>query len=401
MLTNIAVAKAKPKTNAYKISDGRGLYLLISVKGAKYWRMKYRYEGRELLLSFGCYPDVSLSEARNRREEARKILASGIDPGGIRRAQKASRTEQLANSFEITARRWHEKNNDVWTESYSLKTIRLLERDVFPWIGGMPVIDLEAPQFLSVARRIERRGHVDTAHRAIQLSGQIMRFAVAEGLIRRNPIGDLRGALKPVVSKHMASVTDPDRVAEILRMFDGFKGTFEVQCALKLAPLVFTRPGELRRAKWEHINLDLALWSIPAEEMKMREPHLVPLSSQAVQVLSELKPLTGHGIYVFPGGRDPNRPMSDAAVNAAMRRLGIDTKNELTGHGFRAMARTILHEQLGFAPEVIEQQLAHKTAGTLGAAYARAKFIDQRKSMMQKWADYLDAIKLNLKVEIR
>lgn len=258
--------------------------------------------------------------------------------------------------------------------------------------------DLEAPDFLAVARRLEARGIVDTAHRAMQICSQVMRFGVAEGLVSRDPVGDLRGALQTAKTEHMASTTDPVRVGEILRMFDAFKGSYQVLQALKLAPLVFTRPGELRQARWNDIDLDNALWSIPAEVMKMREPHLVPLSTQAVSILRDMEPYSSHLEYVFPGGRDPKRPMSDAAINAAMRRLGIDTQNELTGHGFRAMARTILHERLNYPPEVIEVQLAHKAPGPLGAAYARAKFIDQRKEMMQSWSDYLDKLKAGAEV---
>jgi len=392
-LTETKVKSAKSKDQAYKLADEKGMYVFVTPSGGKLWRLDYRFEGKRKTLALGGYPDVSLGQARDKRDEARKSLAAGIDPGFVKQVQKGTRGVQLANGFEVTARRWHQNNTDSWTESYAEKTIRLLERDVFPWIGSRPVADLGAPEFLVMARRIEKRGHVDTAHRAIQLSGQIMRFAVAEGLVLRDPTVDLRGALKPVQSTHMLSVTDPVRVGDILRMFDAFSGTFQVQCALKLAPLVFTRPGELRKAKWAHINLDEALWSIPAEEMKMREPHLVPLSEQSISILKDLEPYSGHLEHVFPGQRDPKRPMSDAAVNAAMRRLGIDTQNELTGHGFRAMARTILHERLGYDPEVIEQQLAHRAPGPLGAAYARAKFIDKRTEMMQAWADYLDQLK--------
>lgn len=392
-LTELKIKSSKPDTKAYKLADEKGMYLLIQPSGGKLWRLDYRFDGKRKTLALGGYPDVTLAEARDRRDQARKLLAGGSDPGAVKKAQKAGRKEQALNSFEVTARRWHQKNTGKWSESYADKTIRMLERDVFPWIGSKPVVDLEAPEFLSVARRVEKRGHIDTAHRAIQLCGQVMRFAVAEGLVRRDPTGDLRGALVPVESNHMPSVTEPARVGQILQMFEAFTGSFQVQCALKLAPMVFTRPGELRRAKWSDINLDEAMWSIPAEVMKMREPHLVPLSSQAVEILKDLLPFSGHLEYVFPGGRDPKRPMSDAAVNAAMRRLGIDTQNELTGHGFRAMARTILHERLGYEPDVIEQQLAHKTPGPLGAAYARAKFIDKRIKMMQAWADYLDKLR--------
>lgn len=391
-LTELKIRAAKPQEKSYKLADEKGMYLLVQPSGGKLWRFDYRYEGKRKTLALSSYPEVTLADARGRRDAARRILAKGDDPGAIKRAQKACRSEQVANSFEVTARRWHEKNVAKWSESYADKTIRMLERDVFPWIGSTPVVDLDAPKFLAVARKIETRGYIDTAHRAMQLCGQVMRFGVAEGLVSRDPTGDLRGALTPVETTHLPSVTDPARVAEILRMFDAFSGSFPVKCALKLAPIVFTRPGELRQAKWADINLDEAMWSIPAEAMKMREPHLVPLSKQAVEILKDLQPYSGHATYVFPGGRDPNRPMSDAAINAALRRLGIDTKSELTGHGFRAMARTILHEQLRFEPDVIEQQLAHKTPGPLGAAYARAKFIDQRKVMMQAWADYLDEL---------
>lgn len=394
-LVDTTIRKAKAEYKPKKLSDEKGLYLLVNPNGSKLWRFKYRFDGIEKLLALGAYPDISLAEAREKRDEARKLHANGQDPSEVKKAQKAGRVDRAANSFEIVARRWHGKCEGKWSASYSKKVIQLLERDLFPWIGGKPVATIEAPEFLSVARRLEARGIVDTAHRAMQLCGQIMRFAVAEGLATRNPVGDLRGTLGSVKTEHMASITDPLRVGEILRMFDGFKGSYQVMQALKLAPLVFTRPGELRNAKWKDIDLDSALWSIPAESMKMREPHLVPLSKQAVEILRDMESFSSHLEHVFPGGRDPKRPMSDAAINAAMRRLGIDTQNELTGHGFRAMARTILHEQLNYSPEIIEVQLAHKAPGPLGAAYARAKFLDQRKKMMQVWSDYLQELKSN------
>lgn len=392
-LTDIKVKTAKAREKPYKLSDEKALYLLVNSNGSKLWRYKYRIDGKEKHLALGAYPDVTLLKAREKRDEARKLVASGQDPNELKKAQKASRLDRAANSFEVVARRWHSKGKSKWSESYSKKVIQLLERDLFPWVGAKPVAALEAPEFLAVARRLEARGIVDTAHRAMQISSQVMRFSVAEGLANRDPVGDLRGALQSAKTEHMASVTDPVRVGEILRMFDSFKGSYQVMQALRLAPLVFTRPGELRHAKWKDIDLDAALWSIPAEFMKMREPHLVPLSTQAVSILRDMHPFSGHLEHVFPGGRDPNRPMSDAAINAAMRRLGIDTQRELTGHGFRAMARTILHERLEFPPEVIEVQLAHKAPGPLGAAYARAKFIDKRKVMMQAWADYLHKLK--------
>lgn len=393
-LVDATIRKAKAKDEPYKLSDEKGLHVLVAPSGGKYWRMAYRFNGKQKTLALGTYPEVTLAEARERRDDAKRLIANGTDPSEIKKAQKASRLEAAANSFEVVARRWHEKNKAGWSDSYAAKAIRLLQKDVFPWIGSKTVENLEAPDFLSVGRRIEKRGVIDTAHRAMQLCGQVMRFAVAEGVARRDPVGDLRGALSPLPdTKHMASVTDPCKVGELLRAFQGFSGTHVVRSALLLAPYLFTRIGELRTMKWADLDLEGAVWSIPAEVMKMREPHLVPLCTQAIEILKDLQPLTGNGEYVFTGGRDPKRPMSDAAINAALRRLGIDTQNELTGHGFRAMARTILHERLGYAPEVIEVQLAHRVAGPLGAAYARAKFIEKRTEMMQAWANYLDDLK--------
>lgn len=398
-LTDLKAKAAKAREKDYKLTDERGLYVLVKTNGGKYWRWSYRFDGKQKTMAFGVYPDVSLADARSRRDEARKLLAGGVDPSDDRKAQRTQRSERAANSFEAIARRWYAHGvTSGWTESYASKTLRRLEKDVFPWIGGRPVAELQAPDFLTVARRVAARGAVDTSHRIVQICGQIMRFAIAEGVADRNPVADLRGALPTAPVKHMASVTDPARVGELLRAFDAFKGTLTVQCALRLAPLVFTRPVELRKARWADIDLDAGMWMIPAEMMKMRKPHLVPLSTQAVAILREIQPLSGDGEYVFPGARDPKRPMSDAAINAALRRMGIDTREELTGHGFRAMARTILHEQLGYAPEWIEQQLAHKTSDPLGEAYARAKFIHQRKEMMQSWADYLDRLKTGAEV---
>lgn len=394
-LTDIQIRTAKPTDKPYKLSDEGGLYVLIHSNGSKYWRLKYRFLGKEKLLAIGQYPIISLADARVKRDDAKRQLANGTDPGEVKKAQKAARLDSAANAFEVVARRWHTRNTAEWSESYADKTIRLLEREIFPWIGSRPVESLEAPDFLSVGRRIEARGIIDTAHRAMQLCGQVMRFAVAEGIAKRDPVGDLRGALSPLPrAKHMASETDPAKVGELLRAFDAFHGTPTVRAALALAPYVFTRIGELRQMKWADVDLERALWSIPAEVMKMREAHLVPLSTQAVDILKDIHPLSGHGEYVFTGGRDPKRPMSDAAINAALRRLGIDTQNELTGHGFRAMARTLLHERLHYPPEVIEVQLAHKAPGPLGEAYARAKFIEKRTEMMQAWANYLDDLKV-------
>ncbi len=385
-LTDTTIRNAKSREKPVKLFDGGGLYLLLNPNGARWWRFDYRHGGKRRTLSMGVYPEVGLKDARARRDEARKLLAAGIDPSAARKAQKTAE----ADSFEAVAREWFAKQAGAWAPSHSEKIVRRLEKDVFPWLGGRPVGAITAPELLAVLRRIEARGAIDTARRAHQNCGQILRYAVATGRAERDPSGDLRGALPPVREEHFASLTEPKAVGELLRAIDGFRGTFLVQCALRLAPLVFVRPGELRKALWADIDLEAAEWRFTVT--KTRTEHLVPLSDQAVAILRELHPLTGSGRYVFPG-RDPKKPMSEAAVNAALRRMGYDTKTEITGHGFRAMARTILHQELGFAPEVIEHQLAHRVPDALGTAYNRTKFIKDRRLMMQSWADYLDGLK--------
>ena len=333
-------------------------------------------------------------DARARRDAARKQLAAGIDPGEHRKAHKSARADASANSFEAVAREWFTKMLPTWSPDHADKIIKRFERDVFPWIGGKPVADLNAPEVLSTIRRIEARGRLETAHRALQSCGQVFRYAVATGRAERDPTGDLRGALPPTREKHMPAITDPAEVAALLRAIDAFRGTLIVKSALQLSPLVFVRPGELRQAEWAEIDLEKGEWNIPAERMKgwkrkgVTTPHLVPLAPHAVAILQGLHPLTGRGRHVF-AGRDPKKCMSNAAVNAALRRMGYETKTEMTGHGFRAMARTILHEELGVDREVIEHQLAHAVPDALGTAYNRTKFIKDRRAMMQRWADYL------------
>jgi integrase len=394
-LTDLMVRKAKPAAKQQKLFDERGLYLLVTPAGGKWWRLKYRFGGKEKSLSMGVYPDVGLKDARERRDAARKLLADGVDPGFERKIQKAAASERSANSFETVAREWYAKHAPGWALSHGEKVIRRLERDVFPWIGARPIVEVKAPELLTVLRRIEDRGVLETAHRALQNCGQVFRYAVATGRAERDPSVDLRGALPPWRSEHYASITEPIKVAEMLRAFDAFSGTFVVQCALRLAPLWFVRPGELRKAKWAEFDLDRAEWRYTVT--KTKSEHLVPLAVQAVTTLRELHALTGTREYVFPG-RDPKKPMSEAAVNAALRRMGFDTKTEITGHGFRAMARTILHEKLRFPAEVIEHQLAHRVRDALGTAYNRTKFIDERRAMMQAWANYLEALKAGAKV---
>ena len=395
LLTDTAVRNAKPGAKPIKVFDERGLFLIVTPTGGKWWRLKYRFDNKEKLLSLGVYPDVSLKAARIRRDELRTLLANGIDPGVHRKVMESARTDRAANSFEVIAREWFAKHSPNWAASHSEKIIQRLGKDIFPWIGGRPIAEISAPEVLAVLRRIENRGALDTAHRAQQNCGQIFRYAVADGRAQRDPCGDLRGALPPVKQNHFASITEPAAVGELLRAIDGFRGTFVVQCALRLAPLFFVRPGELRKAEWAHFDLDKAEWRYLASKTKTE--HLVPLASQAVAILHELHALTGHGRYVFPG-RDPQKPMSEAAVNAALRRMGYDTKTEITGHGFRAMARTILHEEIGIAPEIIEHQLAHRVRDSLGTAYNRTKFIKERRAMMQRWADYLNELAAGGKV---
>ena len=388
-LSDPAIKKAKPEAKTYKLTDGGGLYLLVKEAG-KYWRLDYRHGDKRKTLALGVYPDVTLARAREKRDEAKKLLADGIDPGELKRATKTQNAERATNSFEAVAREWYAKHAPGWAAGHSDKVIRRLERDVFPWIGGKPIADLAAPDVLAVLRRIESRGVLETAHRAQQNCGQVFRYAVATGRAVRDPTADLRGALPPWKKANFASITDPRAVGELLRAIDGFKGSLPVACALRLAPLLFVRPGELRAAKWADFDLDAGEWRYLVSKTKTE--HVVPLAPQALAILRELHPLSGHRAHVFPG-RDPTKPMSDAAINAALRRMGYDTKTEITGHGFRAMARTIIHEELGFKPEVIEHQLAHRVPDSLGTAYNRTKFLKDRRAMMDAWANYLDRLK--------
>ena len=394
-LTDAEIRKAKPGEKPIRLFDGGGLYLEISTAGGKWWRLKYRFGGKEKRISLGVYPDIGLKDARERRDAAKKLLANGVDPGEAKKAKKAASQERAANSFEVIAREWFAKYAPGWAASHADKIIQRLERDVFPWLGGRPIADIAAPELLTVVHRIEKRGAHDTAHRALQNCGQVFRYAVATGRAQRDPSGDLRGALPPLKHEHYAAITDPTQVGELLRAIDGFQGTFIVKCALMLAPVLFVRPGELRTAEWSGFDLDKAEWRYLVTKTKTE--HLVPLPSQAVAILRELHALTGQRQHVFPG-RDPHKPMSGAAINAALRRMGYDTKIEITGHGFRAMARTILHEELHVRPEVIEHQLAHRVPDTLGTAYNRTKFLKDRRMMMQLWADYLDQVKQGAQV---
>ncbi|MEI6299868.1 MAG: integrase arm-type DNA-binding domain-containing protein [Betaproteobacteria bacterium] len=391
-LTDTAVRNTKSGNKPIKLFDEKGLFLLVTPNGGKWWRLKYRFEGKEKLLSLGIYPDVGLKDARDRRDQARKLLAEAIDPAENRKARKQARTDIAANSFEVIAREWFAKFEPTWTAGHSDKIIQRLERDIFPKIGNKPIADLKAPELLACLRKIEERGAIETAHRALQNCGQIFRYAIATGRAERDLCTDLRGSLPPVKETHLAAITEPKAIGELLRAMDGYRGAVVTKCALRLAPLVFLRPGELRQAEWREIDLDKGEWNIPAERMKMRETHLVPLSAQAVAILRELHPLTGHGRYVFPSARTGERPMSGNAILAALRRMGYASE-EMSGHGFRAMARTILDEVLGVRPDYIEHQLAHAVRDPNGRAYNRTAHLAERRTMMQQWADYLDKLK--------
>ena len=396
-LSNTAIRNAKAGEKTRKLFDGGGLYLEVAPHGGKWWRLKYRFEGKEKRLSLGVYPDVTLKDARTRRDEARKLLVNGVDPSEQRKAEKAAKADEAANSFEAIAREWFAKRASGWSPSHADRVIRRLEVDVFPWIGSRPIIRITAPQLLETVRRIEQRGALETAYRVLSYCSQVFRYAIATGRAVHNPSGDLRGALPPVKGKHFASVTEPGEVGKLLRTLDGYEGTFPVRCALRLAPLVFVRPGELRTARWEDMDLENAEWRF--EVTKTQTQHIVPLSRQAVEILEELKPLTGQGRYVFPSARSPrgDRPMSENAVLVAMRAVGI-TKEVMSGHGFRAMARTILDEVLKFRPDYIEHQLAHSVRDPNGRAYNRTAHLPERKRMMQVWADYLDELRTSAEV---
>lgn len=389
-LTDTAIRNAKPKDKQYKLSDEKGLYLLVK-KAGKYFRLDYRFSGKRKTLAIGVYPDVTLAEARQQRDDARKLFRKGVDPSQHKKDAKNMLQELAVNNFEAIAREWFDKNCNVWTNKHSSTVIRRLEFNVFPLIGGCPIKLIDAPELLKVLEKIESRGAIETAHRVKQICGQVFRYAIAAGKADRDPSADLKGALTPVKPKSMATITDPIKIGGLLRAIGNYDGQIVTICALRLAPLVFVRPGELRHAEWLEIDLDNAEWKIPDHKMKMKLPHIVPLSRQAVDILMEIKPITGDGRYVFPSLRSTARPMSNNTVNAALRRMGY-SKEEMTGHGFRAMASTILHEQ-GWPSDVIERQLAHTEGNSVKAAYNHAKHLPERRKMMQAWADYLDALK--------
>jgi integrase len=398
-LTVVQVKNAKPREKAYKLADERGLYLLVNPNGSKLWKLKYRFAGIEKKLSLGAFPEVTLADARDRREDAKKQLNNNIDPGVLKNSIKRSKKLAAENSFEAIAREWHAKFNAKWTKNHGERILIRLEQNIFPWIGRRPIMEVTAPELLSALRRVEARGAVETAHRILQICGQVFRYGIATGRAERNLSADLVGALAPVKQKHHASITDPVQVGKLLRAINGYEGFFVTKCALQLAPLFFVRPGELRQAEWSEFDFEIAEWRIPAEKMKMRAQHIVPLSTQAIAILEELKDFTGDGKYVFPSIRSSKRPMSENTVLAALRRLGYTT-DEMTGHGFRSMASTLLNEQ-GWNRDAIERQLAHGERNNIRAAYNYAEYLPERRKMMQAWADYLALLASNQIIHLK
>ena len=405
-LSDIQVRTAKPLEKEYKLSDGYGLYLLITPSGGKLWRMDYRFNGIRKTLFLKSYPDVSLAKARERRDDARQLVANGVDPGAIIKAQKeevkAQKVQEQvqaaidSNTFEKIAREWHEHKKNKWSDNHAERLLHRLELDVFPTIGNRPIVEIERSELVNELRRIAART-VETAIRIKAAFYGVFRYALDGGLIKNNPAADLKEIVPRVVHKHMAAPTEPKKVAELVKAIDAFSGSYVTKCALKLTPMLFVRPGELRSMEWNELDLDAAEWNIPGHKMKMKNPHLVPLSTQAVDILTDLHRLTGTGKYVFPCHRSPLTCMSENTINASLRRLGFD-KDERCAHGFRAMARTLLHEVLNFPPDAIEAQLAHAVPDRLGNAYNRTQFIAKRRQMMQVWSEYLEGLKKGAKV---
>jgi integrase len=389
-LTDKAIRKAKPSEKPYKLADEKGLYLLVNPTGSKLWRHKFRVMGKEKLISYGAYPELTLAEARDKRDASRKVIAHGGDPAQSKRDQKTATLASAANTFELVAREWLVNSSVRWVPSHTARITKRFEQDVFPSIGARAVSEVTARELLQMLRKIEARGVIETAHRIHQNCGQVFRYAIATGRAERDVATDLRGALKPIVSTHHASIADPKGVADLLRAIYRYEGAIVTRCALRLAPLVFVRPGELRHAEWIEIGFDKTEWRIPAAKMKMKAVHIVPLSTQSVAVLKTIQAVTGDGRYVFPSVRTPDRPMSENTVNAALRRLDYTT-DEMTGHGFRSMASTMLNEQ-GWNRDAIERQLAHGERDSVRAAYNYAEHLPERRKMMQAWADYLEAL---------
>lgn len=391
-LTDTLIRNAKPEARERKLSDGGGLFLLVHPNGAKYWRLAYRFQGKQKKLSIGVYPRVGLAKARKARDAAKDLLAAGVDPSEKKKLDRLHAKTTAENTFEAIGEEWLAKEEREKKAPMTLAKGQWLLRDIaFPVLGRRPIAEITAPEVLAALRPVEKRGRLETARRLRSTISRVFRYAIATGRADRDPAADLQGALTAPTVKHRAALLDPEAIGGLLRAIDAYEGWGTVTAALRLAPLVFVRPGELRHAEWSEINLDKAEWRIPAAKMKMRDEHIVPLSRQAVAILREWHGVTGRGRYVFPSGRSTHRPMSEVAVLAALRRMGYG-RDEMTGHGFRSMASTILNE-MGFNPDWIERQLAHGERNKVRAAYNRAQYLPERRRMMQAWADYLDKLR--------
>lgn len=399
-LTVVAVRNAQPQAKAYKLADGKGLVLQVMPNGAKYWRLRYRFAGKENTFGLGVFPEVGLADARAACDAARRTLAAGIDPSQQRRVEKLASATAADHSLEVVAREWHTLHKVEWADSYAERIIGAFERDIFPWLGRQPVGTVEPRDLLARLQQVQQRGAKETAHRLRRWLSPVFRHAIVKGLCSRDPAADLKGALQGVIKHHYPTLTDPARIGELLRAIEGYAGNYTTRAALKLSPLLFCRPGELRWATWSEFDLDGALWTVPAQRMKRRkqqketgDPHLVPLSRQAVALLRDLYPLTGHSVagYLFPGERDARRPISENTVNAALHGMGF--RGEIVAHGFRHMASTALNEMGRWRPDVIEAQLAHKDENLIRGTYNQAEYLTERRPMMQAWADYLDQLR--------
>lgn len=394
-LTDTAIKNTKPQAKPIRLADERSLYLLLNPNGSRWWRFDYRFDGKHKTISFGTYPDVSLKLARERRDEARTLLVIGVDPGAQRKAEKQAKADFGANTFEVIAREWMATRGKEWTESYASKTKSALERNAFPAIGRKPITEITAPDVLAMLRAIESRGIVDMAHRIQQHCGAIFRYAIATGRAINDPVPSLKGALSTVRQEHYAALTDPVEFAQLLRDIDDYRGEATTKAAMQLLALTFQRTKEVRFAEWMQFDLEAGLWRIPAEIMKMREAHIVPLSAQAIEVLKRMQAITGGGRLVLPSSTSRERPISENTVVYALARMGY--KGRMTGHGFRSVASTLLNEQ-GFRSDLIERQLAHSEKNSVRAAYNRAEYLPERKKMMQEWANYLDKLKVGAEV---
>ncbi len=397
-------ATCPPEKKRERLSDAGGLYLEVSPNGSKRWFWKYRLAGLEKRLAMGSYPDVGLTAARKARDAAKKGKAEGSDPVQVRKVEKLKATTPAGDTFKATALEWYAMKLDSWSGHYAIREKRNLEKDLFPFLGARHIGEIEAIELLATVRRVEERGALDVAHRVLTTAGQVWRYAVATGRASRDVSADIRGALKPHHGKHFAAITEPVKLGELIRVIRGYQGGPIVRAALQLAPMLFQRPGELRAAAWAEFDLDAALWTIPAARMKRRiegkengDPHLVPLPTQAVEILRKLHPLTGHGALLFHGERSHERPISDNTLRAALLTLGYGPDAQSV-HGFRATARTLLAEELNVDPLVIEAQLAHAVKDANGRAYNRTQYMKHRATMMQQWADYLDKLALGADV---